>query len=68
MYDKINSDYDVDKFKDISEKSYEKTLDAFEKLLNEKEDIIIIYRKHPAEIVTERIEKLQNKYPDSFLQ
>lgn len=66
MYDKIYSDYDVDKFKDISEKSYEKTLDAFEKLLNEKEDIIIIYRKHPAEIVTERIEKLQNKYPDSF--
>lgn len=41
-------------------------LDWFDRFLSENNDYIIIYRKHPVEMLTENVNILKKKYPKAF--
>ncbi len=53
----------IQKFSQISAASQKATLEWFEKLVAEREDVIIIYRKHPVEAGSTRLKQLTEKYP-----
>lgn len=56
----------VREFSDTSVKSQVLTLQWFEKLVQDNQEIIIIYRKHPVETGNERLQKLTEKFPEQF--
>ena len=56
----------IDSFTEFSEKSYDETMEWFEKILAEQDDLTIIYRPHPVEGETNKIRDLEKKYPNKF--
>ena len=52
--------------KEAATQAYVTILDWIEKYLCENKEQIIIYRPHPGENNTERIEQLRNLFPDNF--
>ncbi|WP_106449762.1 surface carbohydrate biosynthesis protein [Trichococcus alkaliphilus] len=56
----------IKEFEKVSTESHKITLDWLEKLVSENEDIIVIYRPHPAEKQHSRLENIQNEYQGKF--
>lgn len=59
---KINKD--TEKQVEIAEKSQKEILKWFGKIIKEHNDIIIIYRPHPAENISEGVYKMVEKFPN----
>lgn len=54
-------------FEKLSEESLIGISSWFAKYLQDNKDIIIVYRKHPAENLSEEVLNLKDMYPDNFL-
>lgn len=62
----LNDNDFVRDFTELSTKSQKDTLDWFEQIIKENDDIIIIYRKHPVESKSVILNRLAQKYPEKF--
>lgn len=62
----LNDNDFVREFTELSTKSQKDTLDWFEQMIRENDDIIIIYRKHPVESKSVILNRLVKKYPEKF--
>lgn len=56
----------INEFSKVSTLSQKITLEWFEKLINEDENIIVIYRPHPVEAENENVIRIAQKYPGRF--
>lgn len=45
----------------------EKILEWYDQYLSTHDDAVVIYRKHPVEMIVDRVIELNKKYPDKFL-
>jgi len=50
----------------VSNESHKITLEWFEKLIEENENFIMIYRPHPMEASHPQLKKIQEKFPENF--
>lgn len=57
----------IEKFQSVSEKSYQKTLEYIEYFLKKNPDIEYIYRLHPSEQKDEKLEFLEKKYKNFYI-
>lgn len=60
---KLNSETRKE-FNRITEEVEEKTVECFKRILSDEKDILLIYRPHPAETVSESIIALAGEYPN----
>ena len=57
---------EVDKFIDISCRSFKGVLNWIDKILTDYPEQVFVYRPHPAEAENENLKELQKKYPNRF--
>ncbi len=62
----FNDDEYIDEFAKVSTRSQISTMEYFERLVAEHNDIVVVYRPHPVEAENEVIQEIAKKYPDNF--
>ena len=63
---RITGEENFNAFEQFSIDSQEKIIRWFEKLLSENPEFLLVYRKHPAEHISKPLQKLAEKYSESF--